>query len=67
VIGVQVGVRPWHGEAIQYGNSVTPSSTTGVAWLRKRGKLHRIRVVIDSNDWNVSNGLMVYARAAGSR
>lgn len=64
---VQIGTRRWHGEDIAWGSEITPSSTTGVAYLRKRAKLHRIRVNIGTGDWEVANGITVYAKQAGSR
>jgi len=67
VESVRVGVRNWHGEAISFDSAVTPSSTTGVAWLRKRGKLHRMRVSITGSDWSTANGMTAYVRRAGSR
>lgn len=67
VQSVRQATRNWHGEALNWGSAVTPSSSTGVAWLRKRGKLHRLRVTITGNDWSAANGMTVYAKAAGSR
>jgi hypothetical protein len=64
----QAGHRPFHGQSIVWPTAVTPSSSTGRAFLRKRGKTHRIRVNIAANaTWGVSNGVTVYARGAGGR
>jgi hypothetical protein len=64
----QLGHRAFHGQAITWPTAVTPSSSTGRAFLRKRGKTHRIRVNIAANaTWGVSNGVTVYARGAGGR
>jgi hypothetical protein len=64
----QLGHRAFHGQAITWPTAVTPSSSTGRAFLRKRGKTHRIRVNIAANaSWSVSNGVTVYARGAGGR
>jgi hypothetical protein len=46
---VQLGHRAFHGQAITWPTAVTPSSSTGRAFLRKRGKTHRIRVNIAAN------------------
>lgn len=66
-VTLAAGTRNWHGEAIMWGSDVTPSSSTGVAWLRSRGKLHRIRATIAQSDWENTNGAMIYAKQAGSR
>jgi hypothetical protein len=67
-IDMQVGTRQWSGETVTWSSSVTPSSSTGRAFMRKRGKYHRIRVNFDENaTWNNANGVMVFGRGAGSR
>jgi hypothetical protein len=67
-LDMQVGTRQWPGETVTWSGSVTPSSSTGRAFMRKRGKYHRIRVNFDENaTWNNANGVMVFGRGAGSR
>jgi hypothetical protein len=67
-VTAQAGTRPFHGQSVTWGSAVTPSSSTGRAFLRKRGKLHRVRVnFADEAMWNYANGVTVYARGAGSR
>jgi hypothetical protein len=65
---VQVGYRPFHGETMTFATAVQPSSSTGRAFLRKRGKTNRIRVnFTEDATWNYANGVTVYARQAGAR
>ena len=67
-INMQVGTRQWTGETVVWSGNVTPSSSTGRAFMRKRGKYHRIRVNIGANAfWSNANGVMVFGRGAGSR
>jgi len=64
----QLGHRPFHGQAITWPTAVTASGNTGRAFLRRRGKTHRVRLNIAANaTWGVSNGVTVYAKSAGDR
>lgn len=65
---VQVGTRGFHGEAITWGEAKVPGGTSGRAWSRLRGGLHRVRVNIAENaTWNVAQGVVAYLKSAGVR
>jgi hypothetical protein len=65
---VTIGTRPFHGEAVSWGNSATVQGTSGRAWVRARGALHRFRVTVAENaTWNNAQGILAYLKPAGVR
>lgn len=63
----RIGTRQFHGQAIDWSDSVIPDTSTGRLWFSgRRGMTHRIRNVIASTaDWNNTRGCEVYMRMAG--
>jgi hypothetical protein len=65
---IQVGSRSFHGEAITWGEAKIPGGTSGRAWPRVRGGLHRIRVnIAEDASWNSAQGVYAYLKQAGVR
>lgn len=64
---IQAASRAFHGQPLIWTTSDPVQSSTGVSWVRKRGKTHRFRATISSGDWYHSNGLTVYYKPAGGR
>lgn len=67
LVSIQAASRAFHGQDLVWGNADPVQSSTGVSWIRKRGKTHRFRATISSGDWYNANGLTVYYKPAGGR
>jgi hypothetical protein len=65
---VQIGTRPFHGEAVTWGSTAMVQGTSGRAWVRARGALHRFRVSIAVDaTWNTAKSIIAYLKPAGVR